>query len=402
MVKVKFKVFKIIFIALIVILFSLATFFLIKGLLMEKEDKGKSDSAPSVSSVDVEKAISAIKSEHGELLYESEDIPEFTSLAFKENDRIESYIIDTSTGEELKLEDIIKSNKMDDFLKKEMELLNLKYPEFIVEGIQNSGGEKVYLIKSNELLIYYYDYTYEYDYQEVVSLTINYNEVHEFLDFTHLLDSEYTNEDGYQYSKDKKTVAITFDDGPSSKYNRQFLDALAKNKAHGTFFMVGTMMQSCQKCVKDTYESGSEVASHTYNHINMTRKSIEDVNASIKKTDDLFYQITGDHIKYVRPPYGSYNKTNLENVDYPLILWNLDTEDWRYKDVDHIVNYVMENVSDGSIILMHELYETSLEALEIILPKLYAEGYQVVSVGELAELKGREVLSGHAYRSLKS
>ena len=398
----KYKVFKIIFIALIVILFSLATFFLIKGLLMEKEDKGKSDSAPSVSSVDVEKAISAIKSEHGELLYESEDIPEFTSLAFKENDRIESYIIDTSTGEELKLEDIIKSNKMDDFLKKEMELLNLKYPEFIVEGIQNSGGEKVYLIKSNELLIYYYDYTYEYDYQEVVSLTINYNEVHEFLDFTHLLDSEYTNEDGYQYSKDKKTVAITFDDGPSSKYNRQFLDALAKNKAHGTFFMVGTMMQSCQKCVKDTYESGSEVASHTYNHINMTRKSIEDVNASIKKTDDLFYQITGDHIKYVRPPYGSYNKTNLENVDYPLILWNLDTEDWRYKDVDHIVNYVMENVSDGSIILMHELYETSLEALEIILPKLYAEGYQVVSVGELAELKGREVLSGHAYRSLKS
>ena len=398
----KYKVFKIIFIILIVILFSLATFFLIKGLLMEKEDKGKSDSAPSVSSVDVEKAISAIKSEHGELLYESEDIPEFTSLAFKENDRIESYIIDTSTGEELKLEDIIKSNKMDDFLKKEMELLNLKYPEFIVEGIQNSGGEKVYLIKSNELLIYYYDYTYEYDYQEVVSLTINYNEVHEFLDFTHLLDSEYTNEDGYQYSKDKKTVAITFDDGPSSKYNRQFLDALAKNKAHGTFFMVGTMMQSCQKCVKDTYQSGNEVASHTYNHINMTRKSIEDVNASIKKTDDLFYQITGDHIKYVRPPYGSYNKTNLENVDYPLILWNLDTEDWRYKDVDHIVNYVMENVSDGSIILMHELYETSLEALEIILPKLYAEGYQVVSVGELAELKGREVLSGHAYRSLKS
>ena len=397
----KFKVFKIIFIALIVILFSLATFFLIKGLLMEREEEPV-DSIPSVPIVDVEKVISDLKGEHEELLYESRDIPEFTSLVFKEEGQIKSYIIDSNTGEELKLEDIIKSNKMDDFLKKEMELLNLKYPEFIVEGIQNSEGEKVYLIKNNELLIYYYDYTYEYDYQEVVSLTINYNEVHEFLDFTHLLDSEYTNEDGYQYSKDKKTVAITFDDGPSSKYNRQFLDALAKNKAHGTFFMVGTMMQSCQKCVKDTYESGSEVASHTYNHINMTRKSIEDVNASIKKTDDLFYQITGDHIKYVRPPYGSYNQTNLENVDYPLILWNLDTEDWRYKDVDHIVNYVMENVSDGSIILMHELYETSLEALEIILPKLYAEGYQVVSVGELAELKGREVLSGHAYRSLKS
>ena len=397
----KYKVFKIIFIILIVILFSLATFFLIKGLLMEKEDKGKSDSAPSVSSVDVEKAISAIKSEHGELSYESEDIPEFTSLAFKENDRIESYIIDTSTGEELKLEDIIKSNKMEDFLDRELELLKLKYPEFIVDGIRNTEGDKVYVIKSNELTIYYYHYTYLYDYQDTVSLTINYNEIHDYLDFTHLLDSEYTNEDGYQYSKEKKTVAITFDDGPSSKYNSEFLDVLAKNKAHGTFFMVGTMMQACQKCVKDTYESGNEVASHTYNHINITRKSIEEVNASIKKTDDLFYQITGSHIKYVRPPYGSYNKTNLENVDYPLILWNLDTEDWRDKDVDRIVEYVMDNVSDGSIILMHELYETSLEALEIILPRLYAEGYQVVSVSELAELKDREVLSGHAYRSLK-
>ena len=359
------------------------------------------DSIPGVPIVDVEKVISDLKGEHEELLYESRDIPEFTSLVFKEEGQIKSYIIDSNTGEELKLEDIIKSNKMEDFLDRELELLKLKYPEFIVDGIRNTEGDKVYVIKSNELTIYYYHYTYLYDYQDTVSLTINYNEIHDYLDFTHLLDSEYTNEDGYQYSKEKKTVAITFDDGPSSKYNSEFLDVLAKNKAHGTFFMVGTMMQACQKCVKDTYESGNEVASHTYNHINMTRKSIEEVNASIKKTDDLFYQITGSHIKYVRPPYGSYNKTNLENVDYPLILWNLDTEDWRDKDVDRIVEYVMDNVSDGSIILMHELYETSLEALEIILPRLYAEGYQVVSVSELAELKDREVLSGHAYRSLK-
>ena len=215
----------------------------------------------------------------------------------------------------------------------------------------------------------------------------------------HKLVQEYTNEDGYQYSSDKKTVAITFDDGPSSKYNAEFLNVLEKNKAHGTFFMVGTMMQSCQKCVLDTYNSGNEVASHTYNHINMKKNSIEEVNENIKKTDDLYYKITGDHIKYVRPPYGAYNKTNLENVDYPLILWNIDPEDWRYHDAEKIVNHVMENVQDGSIILMHELYETSLEALEILLPKLYAEGYQVVSVGELAELKGKEILTGHAYRS---
>lgn len=149
--------------------------------------------------------------------------------------------------------------------------MNLKYPEFIVEGIKNTQGTKVYILKDQEMIIYYYDYSYSYEYQEVVSLTINYNEIHDYLDFTHELSLEYKNEDGYQYSKDKKTVAISFDDGPSSTYNAKFLDVLARNKAHATFFMVGTMMNSCQSCVLNTYKSGNEIGSHTYNHMNMKK-----------------------------------------------------------------------------------------------------------------------------------
>ncbi len=397
----KFKVFKVIFIILIVILFVIATFFLIKGLTLE-EKTTENPSVPSTSKVDVAKVIEKLKEENGELLYESTGILEFTNLVFQNQDQEKSYFIDDTTGENLDFDDLIKEGKIDEFREKEKELLNLKYPEFIVEGIFNTDGYRVYYMKENEMVIYYYDYTYEYEYQELVSLKINYNEVHDYLNFTHILDSEYTNEDGYQYSKDKKTVAITFDDGPTSKYNAQFLDVLARNKAHATFFMVGTMMNSCQKCVLDTYQSGNEVASHTYNHMNIKKNTIEDVNENIKKTDDLFYQITGDHIKYVRPPYGSYSKENLENINYPLILWNLDTEDWRYHDVDHIVNYVMDNVSDGDIILMHELYATSLEALEILLPKLYAEGYQVVSISELATLQDKDLQAHHAYRAMKS
>ena len=395
-----FKVFKGIFSVLIILLFILGTVFLVRGLTLQEKGEKKHYSSPSVPKVDVGKVIDDIKSQNSELLYQSESISEFTSLVFQENERVKSYLVDSSTGEILNIKDILKEDKLDEFEEKELELLNLKYPEFIVQGIQNSDGYKVYCVKENEMTIYYYDYTYSYDYQETVTLTINYNEIHELLDFTHLLEQEYTNEDGYQYSKDKKTIAITFDDGPTSKYNAKYLDVLARNKAHATFFMVGTMMQSCQKCVLDTYHSGNEVASHTYNHINMKNSSIEAVNENIKKTDDLYYQITGDHIKYVRPPYGAYDKENLENVKYPLILWNLDTEDWRYRNVDHIVNYVLENAQDGAIILMHELYETSLQALEIILPRLYAEGYQVVSVGELAELKGKTLEVGHAYRAM--
>ena len=399
MIRVKYKVFKIIFIVLIVISFSLATFFTVKGLTYKDKDVTNPEEA-SMSSVDVEQILEDIKASNTNLVYESTGISEFKSLAFLEEGKVKSYIVDTITGAELSIKDIIKEDKYDEFLAKEEELLRLKYPEFIVNGIINGEGTKVYVIKENVMVVYYYDYVYDYPYTESVNLTINYNEVHDYLDFTHELDAEYQNENGYNYSADKKTVALTFDDGPSSKYNAQFLDVLARNKSHATFFMVGTMMNNCQKCVLDTYNSGNEVGSHTYNHMNIKKNNALDVNDNLKQVDDLFYKITNDHIKYVRPPYGSYSKENLENINNPLILWNIDTEDWSHHDVDYIVNSVMENVQDGSIILMHELYETSLQALEVLLPRLYAEGYQVVSVSELANMKGKTLESGHAYRAI--
>ena len=399
MIRVKYKVFKIIFIVLIVISFSLATFFTVKGLTYKDKDVTNPEEA-SMSSVDVEQILEDIKASNTNLVYESTGISEFKSLAFLEEGKVKSYIVDTITGAELSIKDIIKEDKYDEFLAKEEELLRLKYPEFIVNGIINGEGTKVYVIKENVMVVYYYDYVYDYPYTESVNLTINYNEVHDYLDFTHELDAEYQNENGYNYSADKKTVALTFDDGPSSKYNAQFLDVLARNKAHATFFMVGTMMNNCQKCVLDTYNSGNEVGSHTYNHMNIKKNNALDVNDNLKQVDDLFYKITNDHIKYVRPPYGAYSKENLENINNPLILWNIDTEDWSHHDVDYIVNSVMENVQDGSIILMHELYETSLQALEVLLPRLYAEGYQVVSVSELANMKGKTLESGHAYRAI--
>lgn len=399
MIRVKYKVFKIIFIVLIVISFSLATFFTVKGLTYKDKDVTNPEEA-SMSSVDVEQILEDIKASNTNLVYESTGISEFKSLAFLEEGKVKSYIVDTITGAELSIKDIIKEDKYDEFLAKEEELLRLKYPEFIVNDIINGEGTKVYVIKENVMVVYYYDYVYDYPYTESVNLTINYNEVHDYLDFTHELDAEYQNENGYNYSADKKTVALTFDDGPSSKYNAQFLDVLARNKAHATFFMVGTMMNNCQKCVLDTYNSGNEVGSHTYNHMNIKKNNALDVNDNLKQVDDLFYKITNDHIKYVRPPYGSYSKENLVNINNPLILWNIDTEDWSHHDVDYIVNSVMENVQDGSIILMHELYETSLQALEVLLPRLYAEGYQVVSVSELANMKGKTLESGHAYRAI--
>lgn len=354
---------------------------------------------------DINSLIEKIEKDNPNLekIYENNQVKDFKSIIYKNETKYQNLIIDTKTGKEITFTDLIKIDKNDKFAKKELELLKLKYPEFIVDDIKNNKGNtgyKTYYVKDNEVIIYYYDYLLSYEIQDKISLIINYNEIKDFLNFTPTLDKSYQNEDGYNYSNSKKTVALTFDDGPSKKYNSLILEELAKNKAHATFFMVGTMMDSCGKCVVDTYKSGNEVASHTYSHINIKRSKSEEVKENIAKLNTKYNELTGDNIKYLRPPYGAYNKNNLDTINMPLILWDLDTEDWRYRDVDHIVNYIIENVNDGSIILMHELYETSYEALKIALPKLYSMGYQVVSITELAKIKNRTLEPGHAYRKI--
>jgi len=368
---------------------------------LDSISKESNQSESDIKEIDITKVLNNIKSINGVVEYESNNIPEFTSLVFLENERYKNILVDTETGEQLEFKDFIKEESMEEFDNKEYELLSLKYPEFILEGIHNSDGYKIYYVKDNEVIIFYYDYTFQYEYNDIISLRIDYNEIKDLVNFTPNLNESYENENGFVYIKDKKTVALTLDDGPSRIYNSKILDVLNRNKAHATFYMVGQMMYSCQKCVLDTYNSGNEIGSHTYEHINIKNSSVNSVLSSLKKTNDLYYKVTGDNIKTIRPPYGAYDRENLESINIPLILWNLDTQDWRYRDPDYIVNHIKDNIKDGSIILMHELYETSYQALEIILPWLYANDYQVVSVSELANLKNVELKKGNSYSYFK-
>lgn len=361
-------------------------------------DKQSSASSPTKRSIHLEKSIQEIREEYPTIVYESTNIQGLMSFVYMHDEKYQSVILDTLNGKRFSFSDLIKADKKDDFLGKEEELLRLKYPEWIVDTILNGEIEKGYYVKDQEVIIYYYG-VFE-PYMENVHLKIDYQEIKNFIRFKPIFSESYQNENGYLYQKDKKTVALTFDDGPSGKYNAKILEELAKNKAHATFFMVGRLMNSYPNCVLNTYQSGNEIGSHTYDHNNIRTSKSEKVFDSISKTDSIYHSITGSHIKLLRPPYGAYNKENLENIPKTFILWSLDTEDWRYRNVNHIVEYIKENVSDGAIILMHELYETSYEALKIILPWLYAEGYQVVSVSELASIKNRVLEEGSAYLSI--
>ena len=109
----------------------------------------------------------------------------------------------------------------------------------------------------------------------------------------------------------------------------------------------------------------------------------------------------GEYSTIVRPPYGSVNSTVKETVEQPLINWSLDTRDWESRDANSVYNEIMSNVEDGDIVLMHDLYSSTAEAVSMVLPKLVEEGYQLCTVEELFELKGIELHSGTVFRSAK-
>lgn len=325
----------------------------------------------------------------------------FIYLEFESEEKISSYFINTKTGEETDFSYYLKPGKEEEFTNKIIELLYLKYPKFIVDVLITENVEKIFQVKDNELVIYFENAVIEPEITDQLFLKVNYNEIKEYLDFTFLVDANYSNEDGYHYDKNKKTVALTFDDGPSGDKTNRIVEILEQNKAHATFFMVGNKMNSGTSTITNVLAKGNEIGSHSYAHKNMKRQKLNDLLVDEEKTQTIYKNITGQNLIYTRPPYGSINKNVKENLDTIFITWNLDTEDWLHRDKNYIVDYVMENVSDGDIILMHDSYETTVEAVEELLPKLYAAGYQVVSVSELANLKDRTLEKNTIYRCLK-
>lgn len=194
----------------------------------------------------------------------------------------------------------------------------------------------------------------------------------------------------------QKAVALTFDDGPSS-FTDRLLDCLEKNNAKATFFMVGTEIDSFPDEVKRMDELGCELGNHTYDHTDLTTLSADEITSEISRVDEKLVELTGQGASVVRPPYGSINDTVRATIGTPMILWSIDTLDWKTEDVESTVEEVMNNVKDGSIILMHDIYSASVDAAEILIPQLIEEGYQLVTVHELAALHHTELSAGIAY-----
>ncbi len=301
------------------------------------------------------------------------------------------------TGEKITWEKVIKENKKVDFLNKIKELLYLKYPTFIADALMEST--KCYAFYSDKLVIYYYNVSLEYEIEEDFLLTVSYADIKEFLTFIgDEIKIEYIT--GFDIDPNKKHIALTFDDGPS-KYTEELSNILLENKAHATFFFVTKNILNNPNPVIAVDKVGHEIGYHSYNHTSFLRQNIDTLKEEFTNSNAIIEKLIGKKYSLTRPPYGSINNNVKQAIDTPFILWNIDTCDWRYKDADYLYEYVLDNVKDGDIILFHDSYSTSIEAIKKLLPKLYTLNYQVVSVSTLAEIKNEELIVHGVYRYFK-
>lgn len=195
-----------------------------------------------------------------------------------------------------------------------------------------------------------------------------------------------------------KAVALTFDDGPSRANDGRIVETLQKYGAHATFFVLGDRARVDGDILQMYLVAGCEIGSHSWNHPQLSKMKWDEIERQLSKTNKTVSKLTGGYqIQLLRPPYGSISNTMRKKLDMPMILWSLDTLDWKTRNTKKIFREVRKEVKDGDIILMHDIYSTTADAVEKVVPWLQNKGYDILTVSELMERKGKNIEGGSAY-----
>ena len=252
------------------------------------------------------------------------------------------------------------------------------------------------------------------DYDNEIVVSIDYNQVIGYLNGkyfnmqdtskeinTNVVSKKY---DRIRPSKDfenKKLIALTFDDGPSYRNTTKLINELDKRDARVTFFMLGQLALRQKELVKEVYDRGHTIGSHTYDHKNLKKLDLEQLKFEVDYTNEILSDITQDEVRFLRPPYGAYNKDILDNVNMAFILWNVDTLDWKLKDAQKVCDYIVKNAKDGDIILLHDIHSTSVDGVIMAIDILKNEGYEFVSLDEMLVYRNISIQNNKAYRFFK-
>ena len=213
------------------------------------------------------------------------------------------------------------------------------------------------------------------------------------LESSYLLEKDAELYQAYFAQKDKKVVALTFDDGPNPSTTTQALDTLAKYKVKATFFVLGKNIAGNEDILKRMKSEGHVVANHSWSHPVLSQLSLEDAKKQITDTEDLLTQVLGSSSKLVRPPYGAITDDIRNSLDLSFIMWDVDSLDWKSKNETAILTEIQRQVRNGSIVLMHDIHGPSVNSLPSIIEYLKEQGYTFVTIPEMlnSRLKAHEM-----------
>ncbi len=186
--------------------------------------------------------------------------------------------------------------------------------------------------------------------------------------------------------KKEKCFALTFDDGPSPDTTPQLLRILKKRKAKATFFQLGKLAKEYPELVKEIHDMGSEVANHSWDHDSLDRKSVEGAYEDMKQANDAIEGACGCKVTLMRPPYGATDKgvdKATKKLGVAQILWDIDTLDWDTHDPYDIRSKVVHGAGKNRIALMHDIHQTTIDAVDEMIEELYEDGFKLVTVTEM-------------------
>ena len=202
----------------------------------------------------------------------------------------------------------------------------------------------------------------------------------------------------------EKLVALTFDDGPSGANTPKLLEGLQQRGVHATFFLVGSMVENQPELAVRLVQEGHQVGIHTYNHDpsgGLRGLSEEQFDAQVGVTQRMLTALTGQTEFALRPPYGFLDEGVRRQAPGPIILWSVDPEDWKYRNTEKVTAHILSHVQDGDIVLLHDIFPTSVEAALQVVDTLQAQGWRFVTVDELFALRGVELMRGESYHNAR-
>lgn len=327
----------------------------------------------------------------------------FNSSLAHPMDIVKTFVADTATGKLMKIDEVLKSGKraeIENRLIEEFEIDRERNTEDLLEWwVIAENRLKIILPKGEFLAMSEGTKYFTFTKGETVELLKNGNDESVAVNQNQDKDAATDKTEQTDIDITKPMIALTFDDGPSV-HTQRLLDIFKKYGGKGTFFVIGNSLDNRQEALKRIAAEGHEIGNHSWSHRKFTTISIGEVKDQIMMTRAKIFDITGVDCTIVRPPYGLCDdeiKALGKELGVSFINWSVDTLDWKSKNADAVYNEIMKYAANGHIILCHDLYKSTIDAMEKAIPALIEKGYQLVTVSELLTCRGGEMAVGKLY-----